>query len=494
MQAPPVEPQPTPSPAPTPTPYEEPRPFTLGYASGSPLHPLQAGDQSNLDVDSLVYEGLFRLDERFEPQGVLAESAEPGPDGLTWTVRLRADAVFSDGSAVTARQACACLLAAKQSALYAQRLAHVTAVTAGEGVLTVTLDRPNGALAALLDAPIFLEREEGLPLGTGPYAFSQDGESLSLRFNPAWWQGAEPPFESIPLRAYVSPEERAAAFGIGEISAVTCDFNAAQALGYSGTYETHDYATVSMLYLGFNADRDRPCADALVRRAVSRALDRSYAVTTLLAGHAVPAALPVHPDSPLYHAQSAGQLGYDLDAASALLEQAGWTRNDEGRLVQGRRSLSLTLCVNRDNTVRRSVAAAVAKSLEGLGVEVTVQALDWEKYTAALVNGDFDLYLGEVKLTADFDFSELTAGALNFGAFRDEALKLAQDAFRASRGAARGTSGAALYTAFAGAAPFAPICFKNNSLLARWGMVRNLAPLQGAPFAGIGDWVFLEPA
>lgn len=489
MQAPPGESRPSPSPTPSPTPYEEPSPFTLGYASGSSLHPLQAGDQSSLDVDSLVYEGLFRLDERFEPQGVLAESAEPGADGLTWTVRLRADAVFSDGAPVTARQACACLLAAKGSALYSQKLAHVTAVTAGEGVLTITLDRPCGALDALLDAPIFLEREEGLPLGTGPYAFSRDGESLSLRFNPAWWQGAEPPFESIPLRAYASPEERAAAFGIGEISAVTCDFNAAQALGYSGTYETHDYATTSMLYLGFNADRDRPCSDALVRRAVSRALDRSYAVTTLLAGHAVPSALPVHPDSPLCHAQSAGLLDYDLDAAAALLEQAGWTRNDEGRLVRRRKEMSLTLCVNRDNTVRRSVAAAVAKSLESLGVQVTVQALDWEKYTAALSAGDFDLYLGEVKLTADFDFSALTAGALNFGAFQDEALELAADTFRASRGALRAAAGPALYAAFAEAAPFAPICFKNNSLLARWGMVRNLAPLQGAPFAFVEDWV-----
>lgn len=486
-----VPPSPSPSPVVTPTPYVEPEGFTLGYCSTSPLHPMRANDQGSLDADSLVYQGLYQLDAQFEPRPVLAESASASADALTWTVKLRGDVFFSNGETVTAQHVAASLQAARQSPRYAQRLSAVTAVTPGEGSVTITLSAPNGALPALLDVPVFSEQVEDdpLPLGTGPYSFSQGGEGVSLRANPAWWQGRTPLYETISLQSFASMEERAAAFGGGKVTAVTCDFNAAGALGYSGTYETHDYSTSVMLYVGFNAGKGRVCADGRVRAALTRAMDRADMVGSLMAGHGVAAALPVSPASDLYSQNAAARLGYDLEAAGALLEEAGWTKNDEGELTRRRRQMELTLCVNRDSIVKRGIASELSRSLGEMGIAVTVEALDWEAYNQALVKGDFDLYLGEVRLGPDFDFAPmLFGGALGYGVNASEALAAALGNFRAAGGSARRSAAESLCSVFADEVPFAPLCFKNYSLLAQWGSVQNLSPLQDAPFTNIENW------
>ena len=72
----------------------------------------------------------------------------------------------------------------------------------------------------------------------------------------------------------------------------------------------------------------------------------------------------------------------------------------------------LVLLVNRENTAKLSAAQLIAGQLESAGMEITVNALDFEDYTAALAQGDFDLYLGEVVLTADFDLTARVKGVV----------------------------------------------------------------------------------
>ena len=105
------EPQPTPSetlaPAPTATP--QPARFSLGYDSAASLHPITGDSQVNQELTGLVYQGLYELDNTFTPQPVLAQSASVSEDGLTWTITLAGDTVFSDGTPLTAAHAAASL-------------------------------------------------------------------------------------------------------------------------------------------------------------------------------------------------------------------------------------------------------------------------------------------------------------------------------------------------------------------------------------------------
>lgn len=469
------------------TPEPEAAKFSLGCAAASPLHPLKTTDQSNLDAAALVYEGLYELDNSFAAQPLLAQSASVSEDGLTWTITLRTDAAFSDGTPLTAEQAVSSLRTAMSGGAYAARLSGIFAVTAQDGAVVIRLNEPNGALPALLDVPIVLGNGTDTPLGTGPYVFDTDGEELWLAANPNWWRGRRPLYTTIPIRLTQSLEDRVSAFDSGLVTVVTTDFNAASTLGYSGTYETHDFYTANMLFVGFNTAKGA-CSSALLRAALSRAFDRNSIVASFLSGHGDAAALPVSPRSGQYREDAAARLDYDLEAAAGLLEQAGYTYNDEGALVHGRAALSLTLAVNQDSLVKQSIADYIAQDLRSLGMDVTVQKLTWDDYTAALADGQFDLYIGEVKLTSDFDFTSLVSGGLNYGGYQNETVSDLLSVWKAASGENRTAAGEALFAALADDLPFAPLCFKRESLLVRWGMAGNLSPTPGNPFAGIEDW------
>ena len=62
---------------------------------------------------------------------------------------------------------------------------------------------------------------------------------------------------------------------------------------------------------------------------------------------------------------------------------------------------------------------------------------------AALTAGEFDLYLGEVKLTGDFDLTALIApaGALNYGKYSDADAQTLLAAFRAAGEDGRSAAG-----------------------------------------------------
>ena len=103
------------------TPAEEehsglPAVFALPYLEGQPLNPLTCPDGVQQTVASLLYEGLFRLDQTFTPQPLLCASCTYDLETLTYKLTLRDGVVFSDGSPLTAADVKATLNAARSSA------------------------------------------------------------------------------------------------------------------------------------------------------------------------------------------------------------------------------------------------------------------------------------------------------------------------------------------------------------------------------------------
>ncbi len=484
------EPPPSETVSPFPTKSPETAQFSLAYDPGASLHPLTGDSQTNQDLTGLVYQGLYELDNEFVPHPVLAASGEPGGDGYSWTFTVKQGVMFSDGTPLTAQHAAASLNTARTSGPYAARLSGVTGVTAAdETTLTVYLSAPNGNLPALLDIPVVLEGEPGsAPLGTGCYQYEAAGERLYLQTNPHHAGGAALPYATIPLTAAATANERIAAFDSGAVTAVTTEFSSPYALGYAGSYETCDYPTTNLLYMGFKATGG-PCQSALVRQAFSRAFDRESLVQVELSGHGDAACLPVSPLCGDYDQASAALLEYDLEQAAGLLAQAGYERNEEDNLLYHRRTpLAVTVLVNSDNESRQAAADALAASLTQLGASVTVDTLPWDNYVQALAAGRFDIYIGEVRLTGDFDPSPLLTGALNYGGYSDWELTQALTAWKSAQGEARTQAAQALWAKFVQDAPIAPLCFKRGSLLVRWGMASNLQPTRANPFYRMEEW------
>ena len=488
--APPSEPTPTPSPTPAASTGGA-TAFTLPRTSGT-LHPILGMDKVNAALSGLIWEGLFALDQSFTPQPLLCQSYSVSEDGLTWTFVLRTGVTFSDGTPLTAADAAASLeLARSAQSRFAGRLSEVQSVTALEGAVEVVLTSPNGALPALLDIPIVKSGAEGVPPGTGPYRLVQGEEGEVLTARSDWWQGYDLPLETIPLVTIQAADDLIHAFDTGDISLVTADLTGSSSLGFSGNYTMWDYATTTMVFVGYNC-RQGPCADPALRRALDRAWDRNTVSSALYARHAQAATLPIHPAHPDHDPSMAQQRDHSPQLFSQLLTEAGFTQGEDGLWYQGRQALSLTMVVNTDNTFRVTAAEYLAGELTRAGVQVELRKLPWSGYQEALASGDFDLYLGAAALSADFNLSPLLtpAGTLNFGGYQSDATLALLTAWQASSGAARTNAAKALWTDLETQVPFSTLCFKNQSVLTQWGVASGLTPTQQNPFYGIQDWHF----
>lgn len=483
------------SPAPTPvqTPEPEKRPFTLPCTAGGSFHPITGTSRLDLTLAPLLYEGLFALDRQFQPQKVLCGNYSVSEDGLRWSFQLR-ETTFSDGSPLTSAEAAASLKLAMQSPRYAARLADVSKVQAGAGEVTVTLRRPNGALPALLDVPIVKETgDPARPLGTGPYVLSgQERQELTLVAR----QGRSVPVSMIPLRPVGTGEDLVYAFDAREVALVDTDLLGTAVPNYSARTETTDYPTTTLLYVGFNT-RSGPCREESVRRAAAQIMDRQNVADAVLAGHAAASTLPIHPAVPGCDWESGmglSGLGGGPAAGLETLVQAGWKPREDGRLYQGYNTLNLKLIVNLENTWKAAAADALAANLTSVGIGVYVEKLPWEGFLNALKKGDFDLYLGETAMTADFDVEPLVApgGALNYGGWNDGALPPLLTGLRAASGAERPAAAQALYARLGQTAPITPICFKNGALLTQWNQVSGAEPTQSNVFFHLEGWRISE--
>ena len=96
------------------TPQEEeviplPEALSLPWYNGVTLDPITCPDGAQQTVAALVYEGLYALDPTFTPQPRLCAEAQCNDDATAWTLTLRQDVRFSDGSALRARDVAASL-------------------------------------------------------------------------------------------------------------------------------------------------------------------------------------------------------------------------------------------------------------------------------------------------------------------------------------------------------------------------------------------------
>lgn len=447
-----------------------PESFSLPYAPDQSLDPIDCPDGPQQTAASLICEGLFRLTPDLETENLLCESYTYDSERYAYTFTLRSGVLFSDGSPLTVRDVRAALERARQSERYRARLAHISSISAGDGTVTITLSRPNTGFPALLDIPISKE-SGGVPLGTGPYFLSQDEDGAFLAANPAWWQGGGQPVERIGLTEASGQDAVLYRFSSHEVQLITADLTGTDPAVLTGSVNQWEADTAVLQYVGLNTAA-APLDDAALRCALGECLNREHIVSGFLSGHGRAAQFPVSPRSPLYPQEL--EIRFSADAPVQAVSRTGYVPER-----------TLTLLVNGENSFKTAVADYLAESFTAAGVPVETRVLPWEEYAAALEAGDFDLYYGEVRLTADWDLSPLlsSGGALNYGGWMDAET----DGLLAAYNAAENRTAAmeALCSRLRQQSPILPVCFKSTSVLTQTGVLKELTPTAAEPLYGL---------
>lgn len=448
--------------------------FSLPYAHELTLDPITCADGMQQVLSSLVCEGLFRLGPDFEPIPWLCETYTYDAETFTYVLNLR-DVRFSDGTPLTGNDVKTALNRARTSERYAPRLTQIASVSADETSITVTLSSANTAFPSLLDVPIPKAGTESFPVGTGPYLLSLENSTAWLIANQSWWQGITQPMHRIALVEASDQDTMLYRFTSHDVQLITADLIGTDPISATGSIAYQDADTTILQYLGCNVNRE-PLNDAAFRRLLSQGIDRSYLVSAFLSGHGVPAQFPISPRSPLYPADL--EQPYSPAEFTAALENSGFSVNR-----------TLVLLVNEENSFKVSAAQQIAATFSGFGIPMTVRILPWSEYTAALAAGEFDLYYGEVKLTADWNLSPLlgTDAALNYGAWTDPLFDqyLSNSLSAVDRPAALER----LCSYLRNQAPILPICFKSTSVLLQTDVLEGLEPTMNEPFYNLTECI-----
>jgi peptide/nickel transport system substrate-binding protein len=154
-------------------------------------------------------------------------------------------------------------------------------------------------------------------------------------------------------------------------------------------------------------------ADVKVRQALTQAIDKADLYAALFPGYPVPAEAACSPAPPgtYWRDETITCPGFDVAAANALLDEAGWTdSNGDGTRDKDGKEAVLTACTLAGRPVRQLTLEKVAGYYEAIGVKVNVQLSDvmfdgWNDTTAetpcSIYRGTYDLSLFAWVLTFD---------------------------------------------------------------------------------------------
>lgn len=383
------------------------------------MNPLQCTDYTNRAVLSLIHQGLFSVDRDYHVVPMLCGRYSMAQDMKSYVFYVADNATFSDGSPVRAADVVATLQAAKESTYYGGRFLHITAVELTEdGGVQVRLDTACENLPVLLDIPIIKETQLELdyPMGSGPYVLDKSGKEWLLRRRSNWWCKSDLAVnaKTILLAKAQSNNQIRDDFQFAGVNLVCADPCSDRYADYRCDYELWDCESGVFTYIAFSAN-STVFESPQLRAAVTYAVNRDHLAESYYRGFARSATLPASPLSPYYNTGLAERYGYAPEKFKQALTESG----QEGAEV--------IFLVNSDDSLRVRAARVIAEELTNAGLVVVMKELGGSAYTKAIRNREFDLYMGQTKLSANMDLSAFfhARGALSYGGVDDtEAYQL----------------------------------------------------------------------
>ena len=465
---------------------EEEQVLSLTYESGRSMNPLIGISITNRVLMSLMYQGLFAVDSRNNPTPILVSHWQTSADNMVYTFYLEEKAHFSDGTRVGVEDVLATYEAAKADGYYKGRFTHVARITATEDGTGVQffLNFPYENLPILLDVPILKAEEVDAdhPLGSGPYVYSETVGGTYLIKDENWWGKKEiaATASAISLVEVQSQSQVRDEFQFGDVGLVIANPMSDSYAEYRSDYELWNVDSGMFLYLGVNVTySDYFKDDKVLRHALTYAIDRQGLIDKNYRGLAYPATLAASPGSPYYIDSMASR--YEYDPMKFLESIGGWTppkkKNDEDK---GERKL--ILLVNSDDSARLRTARDIAATLTELGVPCGTMeygANTNPTYEVVLRANNWDLYLGQTRLSPNYDLTEFFRGwgELSWGSIDNKDLYAqVQNALENSG------SYYNLLKDVAEKAYIIPVLFGYYTVYAQRGQFKNLSPARDNVF------------
>lgn len=389
------------------------------------------------DLVELVYSSLVKMDFAGNYYPDLAQSWSVSDDGLAWTFVLEPEAVWSDGTPVTAEDVAFTLLAYKEWADfgymsgYTKHMADVQATD--EHTVAITLDTPVPnfesqvmytyilpkhiwePFAGDLDAAVAFENAE--MVGSGPFRLKefQQGEHYRLSANPDYYNG-RPAIDEVIFQAYANEDALVQALRAGELDMITeipptvvgslrGDPNITVGTGTSRGLRDYIFNLSSPEICP--VDDGGVCSghpalrDQVVRQAMAHAVDKQQIVDVAELGLATPGLGLVPAALGKFYASDLQDYAFDIPLANKMLDEAGYLDSDGDGIREcpagmdcGGRQLDIVMQIPSDITSGPREAELLSTWWGDIGIRMTPQILEPDTVTAnCCPTFDFDMLM-----------------------------------------------------------------------------------------------------
>ena len=407
----------------------------IGYA-GAPadLNPGLGLLVEDFILYNLVYDALLSIDLEGNFQPGVASEWSVSDDGLTWTLKIRDNITFHDGTPLTAEDVAFSLNLYRDTVDFVYTPSYMEPFTTVEApdatTVTLTSEAPLAAFEYRMPALYVLPRHiwEGedpatfsneAMIGSGPFVleeYAQD-EFIRLVSNESYWRGA-PAVDELIFQTFTNPDARVQALLNGELDMIT-EFPAtalpslqnaenvevADGLEYGGQLADIFFNVTDPA----NCPPDGVCSghpalrDVEVRRALAQAVDKQQLIDTVLLGLGEPGLGLVTPSLGDWFATELVPEDYqfDLAAAAQRLEAAGYVDTDGDGIREcptddcgPTGDLTFRMNYPTDNDEHPRVSDTLSGWWSEIGVAVQIQGLDSDALTSICCPAfDFDVML-----------------------------------------------------------------------------------------------------
>jgi peptide/nickel transport system substrate-binding protein len=331
--------------------------------------------------------------------GGVAERWSIDADRLTWRFKLRAGAVFHDGSPVTAQAVADSL----QRSFKGESLSAVPfeSVSADGGDVVIRTKTPFSVLPAFLVdyASIILapaaygaSGKVEKVIATGPYRITAIDGSTTIELERfEGYVGAKPPIRKARYTAVANGETRANIAIAGDADMVfTLAPTALQRINSAGQMKVESLTIPRIRPIAFNSGLPQ-FSDVRVRRAISMAIDRAGIAASILRHPGSTATQLMPPLLSEWHNPSLPALRHDPGAARKLLDEAGWVVGADGVRSKDGVRLAAKLLTIANRPELPVMAAAIQAQLKQVGMEMTIEAGPGANIPAAIKDGSMQM-------------------------------------------------------------------------------------------------------
>jgi peptide/nickel transport system substrate-binding protein len=370
--------------------------------------------KSTLEVDRGVQFAIFDSLWRIDPDAVLhpnlateipsVENGGISDDGLTYTFRLRDDAAWHDGEPFTAAD----VVFSHQTIMNPDfvpgtRIGHdqVAEISAPDDyTVTMTLAAPYApflltwADTYIVPEHVLAEVEDlntaefnsTAPVGTGPFTFQERvaGDHITLQANPNY-HGPGPYLDTVIFKYVPDLNVLYTQFQTGEVDATGIQGITAENFAEAQTLEgkvIHSEPTgfVEFIYMNHG---NPVFQDLAVRQALYAAMDKQNIIDTIYYGVHGPIETYLPTQSWAYNPDLEPHV-FDIAAANAILDEAGWAPGDDGIRQKDDVRLSFTNSTTAGNAVREQAQQYLQQTWAEIGVDMQI-----ENMPAAVIWGDY---------------------------------------------------------------------------------------------------------